>query len=66
MQSKYKPGFYFGILTFIFNLIIILTQYPQARTGNNLIWMLGGALTGGLVGGLIFGWMWNWLRKRHT
>ncbi|MGZ3750651.1 MAG: hypothetical protein ACXVB0_01370 [Mucilaginibacter sp.] len=66
MNPKYKPGIYFGISTFIFNLIILLVTYSKTFTGKNALLMIACSLVGGLIGGSLFGWMWNWLKNRQT
>lgn len=66
MNSKYKPGIYFGIFITLVNIVIMRFLHPEAFTAANFKILLISSLIGGLIGGFVFGITWNWVKKRQT
>lgn len=66
MNSKYKPGIYFGIYTMV--MCLFMPFFIHLAPGNKYnIWgLIIASLIGGIVGGCIFGWIWNIFKKRQA
>jgi len=66
MNSKYKPGIYFGIFIILIDIVIARFLHPEAFEGKHIWLLLVSSLIGGAIGGLVFGLTWNWVKKRQT